>query len=148
LRTWHPIEVLHFSLRSAEQIEKKGRGGWRRSPTDRRVEHQLRLDSAVDSGRAAEFFASLVVSDDALARGLEAGMLATDVRLRDALSALRAANGTFVPPEEEGRLRFPTPDLADTVAYATEISMLAGVDGIARAEERLIGLESTLRGRA
>ena len=27
-RAWHPIEVLHFSLRSAAQLASKSRGGW------------------------------------------------------------------------------------------------------------------------
>ena len=31
LRAWHPIEVLHFSLRSVAQMERKGRGGWLRN---------------------------------------------------------------------------------------------------------------------
>ena len=30
--SWHPIEVLHFSLRSVEQVERKARGGWLRQP--------------------------------------------------------------------------------------------------------------------
>ena len=28
LRGWLPIEVFHFSFRTVEQVEKKGRGGW------------------------------------------------------------------------------------------------------------------------
>ncbi len=87
---WHPIEVLHFPVRSGGQYE-------------RRVEHWSR------SGREWWFaptgaptsprpYASLIVGDDALREGLRTGALTLDVRLRDALRARAASKGgTAVP---------------------------------------------------
>ena len=52
LRAWHPIEVLHFSFRTAEQLERKARGGWLRNRDYEPTLHQLRLDSAVRFARS------------------------------------------------------------------------------------------------
>ena len=51
--------------------------------------HQLLLDEALREGRVEAFYDSFAVDDKALARGLDAGTLAVDTRLRDALRALR-----------------------------------------------------------
>ena len=39
LRGWLPIEVFHFSFRTVEQVEKKGRGGWWSRPAPDLAEH-------------------------------------------------------------------------------------------------------------
>ena len=41
LRAWHPIEVLHFSLRTPEQVRSKAQGGWLRNPQYEAAPHQL-----------------------------------------------------------------------------------------------------------
>ena len=46
LRAWHPIEVLHFSLRTVEQLERKGHGGWLGNAGYEPTLHQLLLDQA------------------------------------------------------------------------------------------------------
>ncbi len=83
-----------------------------------------------------DYFASLVVDDEALARGLAAGTLEIDTRLRDALRAL--ASG------EDGSLRFEHPSVPDDAAYAAEASVLEEIDGIVRAEARAEALETRL----
>ena len=44
LRGWHPVEVLHFSFRSVEQLARKARGGWVRN-AGRRAEPSTRFVS-------------------------------------------------------------------------------------------------------
>lgn len=144
LRAWHPIEVLHFSLRSVEQLASKARGGWRRSPDHEQTEHQLRLDAAYHEGRLEEFFDEHAVSDDELERGLAGGDLTVDTRVRDALRLLRADDGGFLLPGASPLLSFPMPDLEDTAAFAAEVSVLAAIDGIPRAESRVVALENRL----
>lgn len=144
IRGWHPIEVLHFSLRTPEQVAQKARGGWVRNPTEEQVDHQLRLDRAVHGGRADSFFASHVVPDEELELGLVDGRFAIDTRLRDALRTLRAPDGTYLASGATAKLAFPMPDAVESSAYAAEASVLVGIDGIVRAEERVAALEERL----
>lgn len=144
LRTWRPIEVLHFSLRSPGQIASKSLGGWPRTPGGEVVEHQARLNRAVGEGSSDSFFASLTVTEAELAEGVAAGVLAVDTRLRDALRTLVQPDGGFRPPSRGEQLVFPIPTLEDNVAFAAEASVLASIDAIDRAEERVDRLEARL----
>lgn len=144
LRAWHPLEVLHFSFRSAAQLERKAHGGWVRNPRNEPTLHQVLLNGALRGGRVAEFYDGFAIDDDALARGLGDGTLAVDTRLRDALRALRGDDGTFMLPGGEQRLAFPRPSAADDAAYAAEASVLVEIDGIVRAEQRVRALEGRL----
>jgi hypothetical protein len=110
LRGWFPIEVLHFPLRSLAQCGHK------------------------ESGRIADYYESLLVSDDEVERGVAVGRLVIDTRLRDALRQL--ANGG--PP-----LEFPTPTLVDEATYAVEAAVLGDAD-IVRLQRRLDTLEHRL----
>ncbi len=144
LRGWHPLEVLHFSFRSAAQLERKARGGWLRNRNYEPTLHQLLLDQAARDGRLEAFYASFAVDEDALARGLADGTLALDTRLRDALRSIRDDDGNFSPPADGRLLDFPRPDAEDDAAYAAEASVLVEIDGIIRAEERVRRLERRL----
>jgi hypothetical protein len=146
LRAWHPFEVLHFSLRSAAQLESKARGGWLRTEGYEPTLHQILLDEAYRTGRMDEYFDSFVVGDHALARGLADGSLAVDTRLRDALRALRDPGGKgFVLPEDgTSRLAFPHPSAREDAEFAAEASVLADIDGVVRAERRADVLEERL----
>lgn len=144
LRGWHPIEVLHFSLRSVAQLDRKARGGWLRSPVEEQTEHQILLDEALRAGRLESFYSALAVSDDRLERGLADGTLAVDTRLRDALRRLRSPAGSYQLPGHVPRLAFDVSDIAETAAYAAEASVLAEIDGIVRAERRVAALEARL----
>jgi hypothetical protein len=146
LRTWHPIEVLHFSFRSVAQTESKARGGWMRN-RDPRFElalHQVLLDEALRDGRIPAFYDTLAVDDDALARGLADGTLVIDTRLRDALRRIRGRDDVFHPPGDGPELDFPRPSAADDAAFAAEAATLVGIDAIVRAEERVLLLEERL----
>jgi Glycosyl transferase family 2 len=142
VRAWHPIEVLHFSFRSPEQLERKARGGWIRNVDYEPTEHQILLEEARQEGRVREFYDSFAVDDDALARGLADGTLALDTRLRDALRALRADDGGF--RLDAGELAFPRAGVDEDAAYAAEASVLVEIDGIVRAEQRIDALEERL----
>jgi hypothetical protein len=145
LRAWHPIEVLHFSFRSVEQVGRKGRdGGWVRNPDVEPTLHQDLLAAAAQEGRVRAFYDEAAVDDEALARGLADGTLAEDFRVRDVLRALRRDDGSFARPGERPSLAFPRPDAHEDAAYAAEASVLVGIDGIVRAEERVRRLEARL----
>ena len=149
LRGWHPLEVLHFSLRSSAQLERKAVRdwtGWARNPHGPTL-HQELAYRAQQEGRSAEYFESFVVDEEALARGLADGTLAVDTRLRDALRALRdpADEGGFaLPGDGPPRLHFAHPDVAQDASYASEASVLADIDGVVRAERRVDALEKSL----
>jgi Glycosyl transferase family 2 len=142
LRTWFPIEILHFSFRSVEQLARKAEGGWVRNPDVGFTEYQARLHAAAfDHDEVAAFFRRSAVSDEDLRLGLQRGHLAVDTRLRDALRTLRADDRSFRLPSRGPVLAFERPDLADTAAHAAEVAVLAEFDGIERTRRRLETLE-------
>ena len=146
LRGWHPIEVLHFSFRSVAQLAAKAGGGWMRSPVAEQTEHQVLLDEAFHADRLDAFYAARAISDEQLRRGLADGTLALDTRLRDALRTIRSQDGTYRLLDPAPLLAFELPDVADAAAYAGEASVLASIDGIVRAEQRVNALEKRLVG--
>jgi len=86
IHNWHPADVLHFPFRSLKQWENKG---VRRARGDKPLGQYVAALRATEGGRGAERFRELAVADDALERGRAAGSLVLDVRLRDALRAIR-----------------------------------------------------------
>ena len=142
LRAWYPIEVLHFSFRSVEQLERKARGGLLRDPASV-PRHRRDLVRAAGDGRLQQLYERFSVDDAALARGRAEGTLAVDTRLRDALRSLRSGDGTFRPGASR-TLSFPRPSAVDDAAYAAETSALAEIDGIVRAHDRTDALQRRL----
>ena len=145
LRGWHPMEILHFSLRSPSQVESKSRGGWLRNPGYEATLHQTRLDRARATSAVDRFFEQHVVDDELLEAGLGAGTLAIDTRLRDALRQLRGAGGFRVAGLDERLLEFGTPSVEDSAAFVAEIAPLLEIDGAVRAEARADALERRLQ---
>jgi hypothetical protein len=136
LTTWHPVEVLHFPLRSRAQwmrkvklqgdaftkhIERPGTG------------YHLKGYDALQSGRIDQQHESLVVDDAALERGVTEGTMVIDTRLRDALRQIRAGNA----------LMFSAPTAADDAEYAVETAALTEAYAV-RAQRRLDGIEQRL----
>jgi hypothetical protein len=137
LTTWHPIEVLHFPLRSRAQwmrkVELQGDAFTKhikRSGTG----YHLKGYDALQSGRIEEQHGSLVIDDDALERGVTDGSLVIDTRLRDALRAVRDGEP----------LTFPQPTYADDTAYAVEAAVLNEAYAV-RAQRQLDALEQRLQ---
>jgi hypothetical protein len=138
LPTWHPIEVLHFPLRSRSQwmrkVELQGDAFTKhieRSGTG----YHLKGYDALQEGRIEDQHASLVVDDAALQQGLRDGTLALDTRVRDALRAIHAGEP----------LAFPPPTLPDDAAYAVEAAALTEAYAV-RAQRQLDGIEQRLLG--
>jgi hypothetical protein len=136
LTTWRPVEVLHFPVRSRGQWERKielqGEAFTKhieRSGTG----YHLKGYDALRGGRIEQQYASLVVEDEALARGLEEGSLVVDDRLRGALRAL----------QRRERLTFPTPSQAEDAVHAVEAAALSDAYAV-RAQRRLDDLEQRL----
>jgi hypothetical protein len=135
LRGWHPLEVLHFSFRSLEQLRRKCRGGWWNPRRQQQPAlHQELMHDAYREGRLDEYLASYTVTDEQLEQGLADGTLAVDTRVRDALRRIG----------DRQALTFPRPGANEDALYAGEASVLVGIDGIVRAEERVDAMESRL----
>jgi hypothetical protein len=136
LRGWFPIEVLHFPLRSRAQCEHKARlqgNAWKhiaRTPTA----YHAQMFEALENGSLDEYYASQVVSDEEVERGVASGRLVVDTRLRDALRQVEAGSGPLV---------FETPTLVDEASYAVEAAALGEAD-VVRLQRRLDTLERRL----
>jgi len=146
LRNWVPIEILHFSFRTLEQLERKGRGGWWVNPPADLAEHIALLGRASAEGRLVDHLDALTIDDEALERGLADGTLVIDTRLRDALRHIRGAGCTFdrPGPGDSGRLVFSHPTPVEDAQLAAETAPLAEIDGIVRAAQRVASLETRL----
>ncbi|TMK73241.1 MAG: glycosyltransferase family 2 protein [Actinobacteria bacterium] len=158
LATWHPIEVLHFPLRSRAQwlrkVELQG-DAFTKHIARAGTGYHLTAYSALQHGRIDEQYESTLVDAAAARRGLEQGTLVTDTRLRDVLRRLRlesdAGARSFALPHERGEpLEFPPAPPADEVAYAVEASVLDEADAVRiqrqldTLEQRLLSLEGRL----
>jgi Glycosyl transferase family 2 len=88
IHNWHPAEVLHFPFRSLGQWENKG---VRRARGDKPLGQYVTALRAAEGGRGSERFRALAIDDETLERGRADGSLVVDVRLRDALRALRGS---------------------------------------------------------
>ncbi len=136
LRGWFPVEVLHFPLRSLAQCEHKAHlqgNAWRsidRTPTA----YHAQMFEALEAGTMADYYATQVVADEEVERGVAEGRLVFDTRLRDALRQLAAGSGP---------LAFETPSLVDEATYAVEAAVLGEAD-VVRLQRRLDALEHRL----
>jgi hypothetical protein len=132
LRGWYPVEFFHFPVRSLEQCERKY-AHQQISPGQTPSPYYDRVRELIEAGRIDELYESLVVDDDALERGLQAGSLVLDTRLRDALRALSAGKP----------FAFPRPTVVDEAAYAVDVAALGEAD-VVRLQRRLDTLEQRL----
>jgi hypothetical protein len=149
LTTWHPIEVLHFPLRSRAQwmrkVELQGDAFTKhieRSGTG----YHLKGYDALRGGRIEQQHEALVVDGDAVSRGIEDGTLVADTRLRDALRNLRvekAGRHFALPSERAEQLALPSPTVAEDAAYAVEAAVLSEAYAV-RAQRQLDGIEQRL----
>ena len=132
LRGWYPIECLHFPLRSPAQVERKGLAWgaavekfYATSEVARSAGtayHALQHDAAV-CGEAEAYYRALALGPDDVTRGIEAGLLEEDVRVRDALLALAERGGV-------GGLEFPRPTTIETASFAIDAAVLGEADVI------------------
>jgi hypothetical protein len=132
LRGWYPVEFFHFPVRSLRQCETKY-AHQQTGPGQTPSPYYDRVRELIEAGRIDEVYASLVVDDAALERGLEAGSLVTDTRLRDALRQVEAGRP----------ITFPRPSVVDEAAYAVDVAALGEAD-VVRLQRRLDTLEQRL----
>jgi hypothetical protein len=141
LRGWYPLEVLHFPVRSIEQLANKAAlqvSGFATVDRPATAYHQRAYD-AVRSGTVRDHFDTLAITESALARGLESGVLTHDSRVRD---ALRALAGTACLSDRSmlelrpGSLTFDTPGPVDDALYAVDVANLLEAD-LVRARRQL-----------
>jgi hypothetical protein len=90
LRSWYPIDVLHFPLRSLAQAEQKyvQHYEWRSGSAEnlKHIDpHMAAAYQAHVDDRMDEFYRSLAVDEIEAEARLSAGSLARDTRVRDAL---------------------------------------------------------------
>ena len=96
---WCPFDVFHFPCRSLEQWSRKTRRRGHAEP-DKQLGQYVKGLRAQERGEIGDVYSALVVDDATVERGLELGVLVTDVRLRDALRAapdVAAATGSTDP---------------------------------------------------
>jgi Glycosyl transferase family 2 len=135
MRGWYPVEVLHFPIRTAQQLERKG-ALWGSAvekfyateevvPGPGAAYHALAYRDA-ESGRSAAAFDELVGTEDERGAALADGVLVEDTRIRDALR--RLAGG--------GALAFPRPTAAEDAAFAVDAAVL-GEGDLIRVRRRL-----------
>jgi glycosyl transferase family 2 len=146
LSAWSPIELLHFPLRSAEQAARKHETTW--TAWLRNLRGDLaRAKSAFEAGRPEAFWDRVAVDDATVRRGLVAGSLVEDLRLRDALGELRGGNGSFRRPGSEGGpLLFGPRSFADDASRAVDRVLLDEADGV-RLQRRADELAARIAGR-
>ena len=85
LSDWYVADALHFPFRSVDQYLRKG---LRQAHGEWRLGQYVRAFHAHEQGRVEGIFRSLVVDDETAEKGLAAGALTRDTRLRDALRSL------------------------------------------------------------
>jgi hypothetical protein len=105
LHGWAAFDVLHFPFRSLSQYERKT---VRRAhvASDSPLGQYVRGRQAREQGRVSEVWGGMVVDAARAARGVTAGALVEDTRLRDSLRLLRAPGGRRSPT---GAFRGPEP---------------------------------------
>ncbi len=90
MREWYPVDCLHFPFRSVAHYVQK----CTRQAVSFDLGQYTRGALATERGRAEDAYRALLVTDDEVQRGVAAGLLAVDTRLRDALcSAAGSATG-------------------------------------------------------
>jgi hypothetical protein len=142
MRGWYPLEVLHFPIRSAEQLERKG-ALWGSAvekfyssadvvPGPGAAYHALAFRDT-QRGRSHATFDELVGTEAERSRALGSGLLVEDTRVRDALREL----GTQP-------LVFARPTAADDAAFAVDAAVL-GEGDLIRVRRRLDELAQRVR---
>jgi hypothetical protein len=133
LRGWHPVEVLHFPLRSSAQVRVKF--GERMDGLEVWGQHKVAARS--HPGGLDGFLDSTCPTGRVLERGLQTRQLVEDVRVRDAIEAIRAGR-----PLEA---RMPT--LAEDVDFAQDVASTLELDAAFGVRARAEALQQVLERR-
>lgn len=152
LRGWHPIEVLHFPLRSRAQAMAKT-VAWSRlqGSLGGIAPHVEAAGGSLAHDGPDAYFERYVVDDRALRSGLGTGTFVTDTRLRDALRAVAGDPARTLPrlpvfpaTPRGGPLVFAQHDVCEAASLADDAMALQSPE--ARAERRVVELERRISG--
>lgn len=158
LRSWYPIEVLHFPLRTSDQVVRKYEAVHDAWGAGSGVEHINRTMAAAEAGDVDRMVGVFGAEPEAVRRGLEEGVLVRDTRLRDALRALAGVSEipgrddgrpTFALPPDGVALEFPRPTVVDDALFAAEAGVVSdandvrGLRHLDELEARVAALERT-----
>jgi hypothetical protein len=136
LRDWLPFEVLHFPVRTREQLERKYRREEESLPADiGMTRHQAAAVAGFRDRGVESVVREHLVDDAAVEAGIADGSLVYDTRLRDAL---------------RGEVTTAAPTLAEDVAVSVEASEIQPSDSVVRlgwhvgrAAQRVVTAESS-----
>jgi hypothetical protein len=109
---WYPIEVLHFPIRTARQAKEK-LVSWAQALGAQARGADIAAARAM-GGDANTSVASYLLDEAAVQRGIRAGVLVEDLRVRDALRSL------LVPTSEGRRFEIPGDDLGGVRLFESE----------------------------
>ena len=135
IREWFPFEVLHFPIRSSEQLERKYRitaeaEGRRNDP---RVARHVRATlERLSTDGAAALYDGMLVDEVRLEEGLESGALVVDTRLRDHMRAV--AEGRSITSRS-------APSLGDDADLVEDVQVALEQDSGVVLERRLVAAE-------
>ena len=119
LRDWLPFEVLHFPVRTKEQLERKYRREEESLPADiGMTRHQAAAVAAFRARGVEKVIEEHLVDDAALEAGLADGSLTIDTRVRER--------------RRDPAVQLPRPTLADDIALATEAGKVQPRDSVVR----------------
>jgi glycosyl transferase family 2 len=140
LRGSWPFEVLHFPMRSVTQCKFKWRNYER---------HGYSGYDILTVFDPQEYYESLMVEDEALARGVDSGLFAIDNRFRDALRTIRLHDGNggrvaFRAPNEGPALYIPALTTEEAAALAADAATRSERDVLVKMDERLREFEHRL----
>ena len=135
VREWCPFEVLHFPVRTPEQMERKFSAWEASSASGASTGRHAEAAAAAARTRSGEaVFRDLLVDDDELAAGLGDGTLSIDTRLRD---VLRLAPGELPRP-------LSPLTLGEDAAFAEEVDALLATDSAVKLEQRVEAFDRRL----
>jgi hypothetical protein len=135
MRGWYPLEVLHFPIRTASQLERKG-ALWESAvekffaseevATGPGAAYHALAFADSRAGRSSAVYAELAGVEDERPGAVAAGTLVEDTRIRDALRDIAAGRD----------LAFPRPSPAEDAAFAVDAAVLGEAD-LVRVRRRL-----------
>ena len=132
LKSWHPLEVLHYPDRSPEQVARKYANTVETWPVGGRPlgAFVVAAHAAVERADPERTFAERALGDESLADALTNEAVVVDCRLRDALRRLREPSGEYRRPGRPNGLGVPPPTAADRVRHAIDVGALLEADRI------------------